>query len=126
MSTSKRFEEEVLPKLVQIISEVDSELLFQVSLDGCGDVLDIECLASGSQSRMDFPANPLLERPRDLNASSVVYVSSTREESRLPHDVEFTARLIHAGTLQQIFVSDHYIVVGGVLRSLRSTTSLWK
>ncbi len=101
--------------------------MFQVSLDGAGEVIDIECLASASQPKNMLPLDLLLERPRDVGASSVMYVSNASGALGSPEDcdVDFTARLIEAGAASGVPVTDHYLVREGGFVSLKATTSLW-
>lgn len=126
-TTEKRLVEHILPNLAEIISGVDGEVLFQISLDAQDEVIDIECLTSATQPKNMLPLDLLLERPLDLNAAGVTYVSSGTGSVGAPAECElsFTARLIEAGATAGIPVVDHHLVITGHLVSLRETTALW-
>ncbi len=125
MNNCQRLPDDLLTNLARIISEVEAEMLFQVSLDESSQVLDIECLASGTESKDSLPVDLLLERPRELGAASVLYISSGSARPPAQVDLDFTRDLIGAGARHQISVLDHYLVEAGAPCSLRSTTNLW-
>ncbi|HJR45297.1 MAG TPA: JAB domain-containing protein [Actinomycetota bacterium] len=128
MATAQtRLVEYILPNLAQIVSEIDGEVLFQISLDADGEVIDIECLASSTQPKNMLPLDLLLERPREVDAAAVAYVSSGTGPFDGPDEFElaFTARLIEAGAAAGIPVADHHLVTKGHQVSLRETTALW-
>lgn len=126
-TTEKRFVEAILPNLAEIVSQVDGEVLFQLSLDSGHEVIDIECLASPTQPKNMIPLDLLLDGPSGLKAAAVTYVSTGTGGIQAPDECElaFTARLIEAGAAAGIPVADHHLVISGCLVSLRQTTALW-
>lgn len=126
-STQKRLPEYILSNLAQIVSGIEGDVLFQISLDPVGEVIDIECLASASQPKNMLPLDLLFERPRDVGAGSVMYVSNASGTLDVIEDCDlaFTARLIEAGRRIGIPVTDHYLVRDQRLSSLKATTGLW-
>lgn len=126
-TTDKRLPQYILPNLAEIISGVEGDILFQLSLDPGGEVIDIECLASATQPKNMIPLDLLLERPRDVGASSVIYVSNASGKLDPPDDcdTDFTARLIEAGAIVGMPVTDHYLVRDRSFASLKKATALW-
>lgn len=126
-TTEERRPEYILPNIAEIISAVEGDVLFQLSLDDRGEVIDIECLASPTQPKNMIPLDLLLEGPRGIGASSVLYVSNASGSLIPPADcdVDFTARLIAEGARLGIPVEDHYLAKNGRYDSLKSRTALW-
>ncbi len=126
-TTHKRLPEYILPNLAEIISGVEGDILFQLSLDRDREVIDIVCLASATQPKNMIPLDLLLERPADVGASSVIYVSNASGKLDPPDecDTDFTAGLIEAGATTGIPVIDHYLVRDGRFASLKKATALW-
>lgn len=124
---SDQLPEKLLPNLAKIISGVDGEVLFQVSLGSDRSVLDIECLASQVQPVNMLPLDLVLEHPARIGASSVMFVSSSSGSLTEPDecDLAFTDRLIEAGEMSGVPVYDHYLVREGGYVSLRASTDLW-
>ncbi len=119
--------EYILPNLTNILSAVEGDVIFQLSLDEGGEVVDIECLASATQPKNMIPLDLLLERPKDVGAGAVMYVSNTTGSLEQPEDceIDFTERLLRAGEAVGVEVVDHYLVADGRLMSLRRETALW-
>lgn len=67
--------QEVLPVLADIASSLESEILFEVAVGAHGDVLDIECFGSSSPPILLPEAGGLPLRPREVAATSVIYIS---------------------------------------------------
>lgn len=126
-TTEERLPEYILPNLADIVTQVEGDVLFQISLDARGEVIDIECLASATQPKNTIPLDLLLDGPRGVGASSVMYVSNASGSLESPEDcdTEFTARLIEAGAMAGIPVADHYLVRDHRVVSLKATTALW-
>lgn len=128
MSTKpQQLPEYILPNLARIVSEVEGDILFQISLDELGEVIDVECLASATQPKNMLPLDLLFERPCDVGATSVLYVSNASGAIDPPEscDTDFTARLIEAGRRVGVPVEDHYLVRDGEFASLKRRTGLW-
>ncbi|MEA2435169.1 MAG: repair protein RadC [Actinomycetota bacterium] len=124
---AQRQPEKLLPSLAQIVTGIDGEVLFQISLDSDRSVMDIECLASQVQPKNMLPLDLVLEHPLDLGAGSVLFVSNSSGSLAEPaeSDLDFTRRLIEAGRISRMPVEDHYIVKDGGYLSLRRSTDLW-
>ena len=119
--------ETLLPSLAKIVTGIDGEVLFQISLDADRSVIDIECLASQIQPKNMLPLDLVFEHPRNLGAYSVMFVSNASGSIVSPADadIQFTRRLIETGSVADVPVDDHYLVADGSYISLRSTTDLW-
>lgn len=126
-ATEERRPEYILLNIAEIISAVEGDVLFQLSLDGRGEVIDIECLASPTQPKNMIPLDLLLEGPLGLGAHSVLYVSNASGSLIPPSecDVDFTARLIAEGVRVGMPVEDHYLAKNGRYDSLKDRTALW-
>lgn len=74
-----------------------------------------------------IPLDLLLERPADVGASSVMFVSNASGKLQSPDDcdLDFTARLIEAGAIAGVPVIDHYLVRDRSFASLKKETALW-
>lgn len=118
----------LLADLGRIASEVEGSVIFQVSLDGSGNPIDIECLASRVEAKESLPVHLVLERPVSVGARSVVFVSTTGGSVDKPdqREIDFTSRLIEAGTVAGVEVLDHYLVAGKDIKPLRADTPLWE
>jgi DNA repair protein RadC len=127
MKSADRPPETLIPSLAQIVSGIDGEVVFQISLDSDGSVMDIECLASQIQPKNMLPLDLVLEHPRNKGADSVMFVSNSSGPLARPaeSDLDFTSRLIEAGDSSDLPVRDHYLVKDGAFISLRDSTALW-
>lgn len=117
----------LLGDLGEIAPQVEGDMIFEVSLDGTGDPIDIECIASRDQSKVTIPLDLVLDRPISVGARSVMFVSTTRGSVDKPDqsEIDFTSRLIEAGAAAGIKVLDHYLVAGKEIRPLSAATPLW-
>lgn len=124
----ERSPEAVLPEVVAFLAGMKGELFLQLSLGASGEVVDVEALACAVHPKQGIPAPLLLERPKQVGASSIIFASNTTNALCGPHqtDIDFTRRLVAAGERAGIPVIDHYLVDSNSdFVSLRGTTNAW-
>lgn len=104
------------------------EMVYLLSLDAAGKVLNCRLLGHGSVNSANVPARRLVQEALGANATAVVLAHNHPSGIALPskEDVELTLRLRDALDVMDILLLDHIVVADDDFVSMRDSGYLFR
>lgn len=104
------------------------EMVYLLSLDAAGKVLNCRLLGHGSVNSANVPARRLVQEALGANATAVVLAHNHPSGIALPskEDVELTLRLRDALDVMDILLLDHIVVADDDFVSMRNSGYLFR
>lgn len=104
------------------------EMVYLLSLDAAGKVLNCRLLGHGSVNSANVPARRLVQEALSANATAVVLAHNHPSGIALPskEDVELTLRLRDALDVMDILLLDHIVVADDDFVSMRDSGYLFR
>ena len=104
------------------------EMVYLLSLDAAGKVLNCRLLGHGSVNSANVPARRLVQEALGTNATAVVLAHNHPSGIALPskEDVELTLRLRDALDVMDILLLDHIVVADDDFVSMRDSGYLYR
>lgn len=104
------------------------EMVYLLSLDAAGKVLNCRLLGHGSVNSANVPARRLVQEALGTNATAVVLAHNHPSGIALPskEDVELTLRLRDALDVMDILLLDHIVVADDDFVSMRDSGYLFR
>ena len=101
--------------MAEALAEMDREYCCVVNLDGSNHPINFNIVSIGDINHAYVPVQNVFKSAILSNASSIMLLHNHPSGSLNPSkdDIELTRRVIEAGTIMNIPVIDHLIVVGG-------------